>query len=243
MAGRQLEIPEVGGTHRQAPGRAAARLPQQDRPAVRRGHQAHAEFKPEFDFGQAKTEGNGAAAEVDFTGQEPVGKCPQCGGRVFETAMHYICENATGNAPTCKFRVGQDHPSASGRARANAEAAPDRQDRSAAAVHLQEGPAVQGLPGGQGWRRRLRVRAARGQGEKRRRPQGARSAGAEIRLHRPEAGRQVSQVPQARIRGGRRLTFARDHSPTRSPASSRSTRLFSSSRSIAPRQPGCSTTA
>jgi DNA topoisomerase-3 len=65
------------------------------------------ELKPEFDFGQEKPDANGTVAEVDFTGQEPLGKCPQCGSRVFDTAMHYVCEKATGNARTCTFRSGK----------------------------------------------------------------------------------------------------------------------------------------
>jgi glutathione peroxidase-family protein len=44
--------------------------------------------------------------KVDFTGQEPVGKCPKCGARVFENGMNYICEKATGAARTCDFRTG-----------------------------------------------------------------------------------------------------------------------------------------
>jgi DNA topoisomerase III len=65
------------------------------------------ELKPEFDFGQDKADANGVVAEVDFTGQEPVGKCPKCGNRIFETAMQYVCEKATGNARTCTFRSGK----------------------------------------------------------------------------------------------------------------------------------------
>jgi DNA topoisomerase-3 len=62
------------------------------------------ELKPEFDFGQGQPDANGEAAKVVFTGQEPVGKCPKCGGRVFETAMHYVCENTVGPHRTCQFR-------------------------------------------------------------------------------------------------------------------------------------------
>ena len=65
------------------------------------------ELKPEFDFGQDLADATGAVAEVDFTGQERVGACPQCGSRVFETAMHYVCEKATGAARTCTFRSGK----------------------------------------------------------------------------------------------------------------------------------------
>src|SRR5688572_29371238 len=62
------------------------------------------EGKAEFDFGQ---EGDGPVAEVDFTGQEPLGKCPKCGARVFEHGMQYICEKATGPNKTCDFRTGK----------------------------------------------------------------------------------------------------------------------------------------
>jgi DNA topoisomerase-3 len=45
--------------------------------------------------------------EVDFTGQEPVGKCPKCGNRVFENVMSYVCEKAVGGNRTCDFRSGK----------------------------------------------------------------------------------------------------------------------------------------
>jgi Zn finger protein HypA/HybF involved in hydrogenase expression len=66
-----------------------------------------AEYKIEFDFGQDQRDGEGAAAEVDFTGQEPVGKCLKCGNRVFEAPMHYVCEKAVGPNRTCDFRSGK----------------------------------------------------------------------------------------------------------------------------------------
>jgi len=65
------------------------------------------ELKPEFDFGQNGAEGNGAAAEVDFSGQEPLGKCPKCGARVFEHGMSYVCEKSTGANRICDFRSGK----------------------------------------------------------------------------------------------------------------------------------------
>jgi DNA topoisomerase-3 len=77
----------------------------------RKGKRFHAmlklsdEFKTEFDFGPNGQE-NGAAQPVDFSGQEPLGKCPKCGGRVFELGMSYICENAVGPNKTCDFRSG-----------------------------------------------------------------------------------------------------------------------------------------
>jgi DNA topoisomerase-3 len=64
------------------------------------------EFKAEFDFGPNGQE-NGAAQPVDFSGQEPLGKCPKCGGRVFELAMSYLCENSVGPNKTCDFRSGK----------------------------------------------------------------------------------------------------------------------------------------
>ena len=66
-----------------------------------------AEFKPEFDFGQDQAGADGVVAEVDFTGQEPLGKCPACGNRVFESAMAYVCEKSTGAAKSCSFRTGK----------------------------------------------------------------------------------------------------------------------------------------
>src|SRR5439155_1238631 len=38
---------------------------------------------------------------------EPFGKCPKCGGRVFEFGMSYICENSVGPAKSCDFRSGK----------------------------------------------------------------------------------------------------------------------------------------
>ena len=63
----------------------------------------NAENKAEFDFGPDQRNGEGAAAEVDFTGQEPVGKCPKCGNRVFETAMKFVCEKSVGAGRSCDF--------------------------------------------------------------------------------------------------------------------------------------------
>jgi DNA topoisomerase III len=64
------------------------------------------EFKAEFDFGPNGQQ-NGATQEVDFSGQEPLGKCPKCGGRVFEVGMSYVCENSVGPNKTCDFRSGK----------------------------------------------------------------------------------------------------------------------------------------
>src|SRR5438876_2467211 len=78
----------------------------------RKGKRFHAvlklsdEFKTEFDFGPNGQE-NGAAQPVDFSTQEPLGKCPKCGGRIFEFGMSYVCENSVGPNKTCDFRSGK----------------------------------------------------------------------------------------------------------------------------------------
>jgi len=66
-----------------------------------------ADFKPEFDFGNDQNKDGEANAPVDFTGKEPLGKCPACGAQVFDAGMNYICEKATGPDKTCKFRTGK----------------------------------------------------------------------------------------------------------------------------------------
>jgi DNA topoisomerase-3 len=62
------------------------------------------DFRAEFDFGQDK---DGNEAPVDFSGQEPLGKCPKCSSSVFEHGMAYTCEKAVGPAKTCDFRSGR----------------------------------------------------------------------------------------------------------------------------------------
>jgi len=66
-----------------------------------------AEHKLEFDFGNEPKDENGNVAPVDFTGKEPLGKCPKCDGRVFDNGMNYICENAAGGEKKCDFRSGK----------------------------------------------------------------------------------------------------------------------------------------
>ncbi len=44
---------------------------------------------------------------MDFSSQEPLGKCPKCGGRVFEVGMSYVCENSVAPNKTCDFRSGK----------------------------------------------------------------------------------------------------------------------------------------
>ncbi len=66
------------------------------------------EFKLEFDFGNDQKNADGElAATIDFTGKEPVGKCPKCGARVFDGGMNYLCEKSVGPERACKFRTGK----------------------------------------------------------------------------------------------------------------------------------------
>ena len=65
------------------------------------------EFKAEFDFGQNENGGDKPMEEVDFSSQEPLGKCPNCGARVFENGLSYVCEKGTGAIRTCAFRSGK----------------------------------------------------------------------------------------------------------------------------------------
>ncbi|HEX3855942.1 MAG TPA: DNA topoisomerase, partial [Verrucomicrobiae bacterium] len=66
-----------------------------------------AEFKPEFDFGNDKNADGADSAPIDFTGKEPLGKCPKCGANVYDAGMNYMCEKATGPDKTCTFKTGK----------------------------------------------------------------------------------------------------------------------------------------
>ena len=46
-------------------------------------------------------------AKIDFTGKESVGKCPKCGGKVFETENSYICERSQADRKPCKFKLSK----------------------------------------------------------------------------------------------------------------------------------------
>jgi DNA topoisomerase-3 len=58
-----------------------------------------------FDFGDGSNED--AAEAPDFTGLVPLGPCPKCNARVFETAQAYVCEKAAGPEKSCDFRSGR----------------------------------------------------------------------------------------------------------------------------------------
>jgi DNA topoisomerase-3 len=58
-----------------------------------------------FDFGDGSSDDSAEAP--DFTGMEPLGHCPKCNARVFETAQAYVCEKAVGPEKSCDFRSGR----------------------------------------------------------------------------------------------------------------------------------------
>ena len=66
-------------------------------------------WKLEFDFGDDKNAETGEI--VDFTGQESLGPCPKCGGRVFEYGSNYVCEKSVPTneqpTPSCDFKTGK----------------------------------------------------------------------------------------------------------------------------------------
>ncbi|MGH7990761.1 MAG: DNA topoisomerase, partial [Limisphaerales bacterium] len=107
VAGRQLEIPEVEELIEKGQvGPLQGFRSKQGFPfaaIIKMG----ADFKPEFDFGNEQNKDGENSAPIDFTGKEPLGKCPKCGARVFDAGMNYLCENATGAAKTCTFRTGK----------------------------------------------------------------------------------------------------------------------------------------
>jgi DNA topoisomerase III len=71
--------------------------------------------KVEFEFAprgaKQKSPGSGAPKEpppkLDFTGQEPVGQCPKCGGRIFEADGAYVCERCQAERKACKFKINK----------------------------------------------------------------------------------------------------------------------------------------
>jgi len=53
--------------------------------------------------GEAQT----PAPKLDFTGKTSLGKCPACGGQVFEGPETYLCEKSQAEVKPCKFKVGK----------------------------------------------------------------------------------------------------------------------------------------
>ncbi len=103
IAGRQLEIPEAEAllTDR-AVGPLEGFRSKAGRPFPARLKLNDA-YEVQFDFGEDAD----SAEAPDFSGQESLGACPKCGGRVFELPAAYVCERAVGPARTCDFRSGR----------------------------------------------------------------------------------------------------------------------------------------
>jgi DNA topoisomerase-3 len=47
------------------------------------------------------------APKLDFTGQQSLGKCPKCGGQVFEGPDTYLCEKSQADKKPCKFKINK----------------------------------------------------------------------------------------------------------------------------------------
>ena len=39
---------------------------------------------------------------------QPIGKCPKCGGKVFDTDAGYICERGQAEKKRCTFKIGKE---------------------------------------------------------------------------------------------------------------------------------------
>ena len=68
------------------------------------------EFAPrekKFPAKGAKKGDTTPAVKLDFTGQEPLGKCPKCKGNVFEGPETYLCERSQLDAKKCTFKTGK----------------------------------------------------------------------------------------------------------------------------------------
>ena len=105
VASRQLEIPEVEELiTKRVVGPLQGFRSKMGRPfaAIIK---LNAELKPEFDFGQQNGDDQTPVA-VDFSGQQPLGKCPVCGSAVYENGMWYTCEKAA-RREGCTFRMGK----------------------------------------------------------------------------------------------------------------------------------------
>ena len=105
MGGRQLEIPEANtllSERRVGPLEGfRSRLGKPFSASIRLSD----DNEVGFDFGDGT--GDDGAEAPDFTGQEPLGPCPKCNSRVFESGQAYVCEKAVGPDKTCDFRSGR----------------------------------------------------------------------------------------------------------------------------------------
>jgi DNA topoisomerase-3 len=47
------------------------------------------------------------AVKLDFTGQQSIGQCPKCGGKIFEGPDAFVCENSQADKKPCKFKINK----------------------------------------------------------------------------------------------------------------------------------------
>jgi DNA topoisomerase-3 len=64
-------------------------------------------WKLEFDFGEDAKRAQEDGEPVDFSGQQSLGACPKCKGKVYEHGTGYVCEHAVGAHVTCDFKSGK----------------------------------------------------------------------------------------------------------------------------------------
>jgi DNA topoisomerase-3 len=66
------------------------------------------EFQPRERKGRSKSAGpKEPPVKIDFTGKAVVGKCPKCGGKVFDTEAGYLCERSQAESKSCKFKISK----------------------------------------------------------------------------------------------------------------------------------------
>ncbi|MGH8729113.1 MAG: DNA topoisomerase, partial [Burkholderiales bacterium] len=63
------------------------------------------EFALTFDFGPSNAQA--PLKQTDLSKEQAVGKCPKCGGTVYELDAVYACENAVTRKRSCDFRSGK----------------------------------------------------------------------------------------------------------------------------------------
>jgi DNA topoisomerase-3 len=64
------------------------------------------EFAPREKKGKAGDKKDGPPPpKLDFTGLPPLGKCPKCGGKVFEGPETYLCERSQADGRRCAFKL------------------------------------------------------------------------------------------------------------------------------------------
>ena len=110
--------------------------------------------KTAFEFRAAREEGQGRRTarrrsrrrRLISPARTAVGKCPKCGGKVFDTEAGYLCENSQAETKPCKFKIGKailEQPIE----RAQAEKLLAAQERFARQVHFQGRQALPGVSG------------------------------------------------------------------------------------------------